>query len=362
MNTHAKILKLAMDSKLPNNISKANFPELDIFEELYDQGLIKAIDSSTLDGKAYLNPRITLQGRAYFENLKQNQNQSIFISCGQQTDDEKNLGKSIQALVRELTPFEPYFAEYQTSLEGLSKNIFGALNRSVGFIGVMHRRGRMSPPSDSFRASVWIEQEIAIAAFLHSALGKNLHVAAYIQPDITLEGVRKQLLLNPKVFNNNNEVLDHLRLILPTWQASTALDEKLSIHIEIEYEEITITQKRHDYRLAVLITNRGKEPLDDYHVDLEFPTALIEKPKEEYHYDGPRSSDKLSFFRATRQQIGLSIFPGDTLRVLMIPYYIDNDIYDNKRYLLKESVKAVIYSRGHEPISVVKSVSQLQIF
>lgn len=362
MINHKKILKLAIEGNLPKNISKDNFPDIDIFEELYDRGFVKAIDASSLAGKAFLEPKITLEGREYYESLKQNQNQSVFISCGQQTNDEKKLGTSIQVLVRELTPFEPYFAEFQTSLEGLSKNIFRALNQSVGFIAVMHQRGQVNPPSDIFRASVWVEQEIAIAAFLHSALGKHINVAAYIQPGIALEGVRQQLLLNPKVFNNNDDVLEHLRLVLPTWQALTEPEETLEIDVGIEYEKVNITQKRHDYRLVVLLTNHGKEPIDDYHVDLEFPTGLIEKPKEEYHYEGTRSNDKISFFRATRLQIGRSIFPGDTLRILTIPYYIDDDIYFDKNYLLKENVKAVFYSKGKEPTSLVKSISQLQIF
>jgi hypothetical protein len=362
MINHKKILKLAIDGKLPKNISKDNFQDIDIFEELYDRGLIKAIDASSLSGKAYLEPKITLKGREYYESLKPNQGQIVFISCGQQTDGEKELGTSIQALVRELTPFEPYFAEFQTSLEGLSKNIFRALNQSAGFIAVMHKRGQVNPPGDIFRASVWVEQEIAIAAFLYSALGKHINVSTYVQPGIALEGVRQQLLLNPKVFNNNNDVLEHLRLVLPTWQAPTELEEALEADIGIEYEKVNITGERHDYSLIVLLTNRGKEPIDEYHVDLEFPTSLIEKPKDEYHYVGTRSTEKLSFFRATREQIGRSIFPGDTLRVLTIPYYIDNNIFFDRNYLLKENVKAVVYSKGKEPVSLVKSISQLQIF
>ncbi len=360
MKNHKKILRLAIEGKLPKNISEDNFPDIDIFEELYDRGFIKAINASSNDGKAFLNPKVTFEGREYYEGLETNQKNTVFISCGQQTEDEKQLGTSIQELVRELTPFKPYFAEFQTSLEGLSKNIFRALNQSVGLIAVMHQRGRVNPPDNTFRASVWVEQEIAIAAFLHSALGKHIHVAAYMQPDIALEGVRQQLHLNPKVFHSNTDVLEHLRLVLPTWQAPTEPKEAIDIDIGIEYEGVNITQKRHDYRLIVLVTNRGKEPIDDYHVDVEFPTGLIEKPEEEYHYEGTRSTETLNFFRATRQQIGRSIFPGDTLRVLTIPYYIDNDIYVNKKFLLKENVKAVIYSKGKEPTSHEKSISQLQ--
>ena len=84
----------------------------------------------------------------------------VFISCGQQTTEEKQLGEEIQTIVRNLTPFEPYYAEYQSSLEGLTKNIFESLSRCVGFIAVMHHRGRINSDSGSIRASVWVEQEI----------------------------------------------------------------------------------------------------------------------------------------------------------------------------------------------------------
>lgn len=71
----------------------------------------------------------------------------IFISCGQQTEPEKQLGTAIAQLVRDLTPFEPYFAEYQTSLEGLSKHVLGALNRCIGFVVVLLARGIVQPDS-----------------------------------------------------------------------------------------------------------------------------------------------------------------------------------------------------------------------
>jgi len=69
--------------------------------------------------------------------------QIVFISCGQATEDEKRLGNLICKLVEELTPFKPYFAEYQSSLEGLSKNILAALDQSIGLIAVLHPRGNV---------------------------------------------------------------------------------------------------------------------------------------------------------------------------------------------------------------------------
>jgi hypothetical protein len=63
----------------------------------------------------------------------------IFVSCGQVTDPEKALGTQVCAIVRELTPHEPYFAENQNSLEALTKNILGSLDDGVGLIAPLER-------------------------------------------------------------------------------------------------------------------------------------------------------------------------------------------------------------------------------
>ena len=144
----------------------------------------------------------------------------VFISCGQVTERERRVGMAAAELVQQLTPYKPYFAENQTSLEGLTKNILGALDRSVGLIAIMHPRGMIALPGgrQQTRASVWIEQEIAIAAFIAQALGRPLHVVAFIHKDIAREGMREELQLNPFVFRHDDEVLAHLQQILPSWK------------------------------------------------------------------------------------------------------------------------------------------------
>lgn len=136
----------------------------------------------------------------------------VFISCGQYTPAEIKLGQDLAATIDELTEFRGYFAENQNSLEGLSRNIFDALNRCCGLIAVMHRRGELSTPTGTqTRGSVWVEQEITIAAFLKQAQSRNIQVAVYIQRGIQREGVRDQLHLNPVEFESEDEVLYHFR-------------------------------------------------------------------------------------------------------------------------------------------------------
>jgi hypothetical protein len=144
----------------------------------------------------------------------------VFISCGQMTDEEKTLASAIVQLVEELTPFQAYLAQRQSTLEALTENILQALQGCDGLIVVMHPRGRVSGLHGErhTRASVWIEQEIAMAAFLTQVLHKKLKVAAYVHKDIKREGMRDELQLNPVPFERNDEILVHLMEVLHRWK------------------------------------------------------------------------------------------------------------------------------------------------
>jgi len=270
----------------------------------------------------------------------QKQMNKIFISCGQSTDEEKKLGKQIQDLVRELTSFEPYFAEFQTTLEGLSKNIFSELYECQGFITVMHRRGGITGSKKS-RASVWVEQEIAIAAFINEVLGRPIRVVALTQPGIVLEGVRQNLLLNPKEFETNEEALGHLREILPSWNMGAATIAPLALFLRFETRELT--QERHDYDFIVEVENTGSIKIDEYHVDLEFPRAVLISDKSRYVVQN-RSSDTHMFFRAPTESQKKSLYPGDKEAVLRLNFFVDYKVFKNTA-LLDLPVTAVLYDQ-----------------
>src|SRR6267143_5738934 len=121
---------------------------------------------------------------------------TIFISCGQYAPQERELGKQVCEMVAKYTPFEGYFAQNQTTLKALSENVLSRLYESVGLVAIMHHRGKIEG-SDRIRASVWIEQEIAMATLMEQVLGRRLHVALFIQHGMAIEGIRQQIQLNP---------------------------------------------------------------------------------------------------------------------------------------------------------------------
>jgi len=110
---------------------------------------------------------------------------SVFISCGQFTEEERALGKRVSELVSECTPFEGYFAENQTTLATLTENVLRRLYDSVGLIVIMHHRGMVEVPGRKLtRASVWIEQEVAVATLMQQILKRPLHVALFANPAV----------------------------------------------------------------------------------------------------------------------------------------------------------------------------------
>lgn len=171
---------------------------------------------------------ITPDGVTYFEQLTQEEKSEkepgikdpiVFISCGQCTPKEVELGLNLEAAVSDLPDCKGYFAQNQSSLEAVSQHILGALDRAVGFVAVLHPRGEvLAPETESsarashVRGSVWVEQEIAIAAFLKQ-FRKNTDIPAlvYCHETIKREGLRGQLKLEPLTFKDEHEVLEDFR-------------------------------------------------------------------------------------------------------------------------------------------------------
>lgn len=142
----------------------------------------------------------------------------IFISCGQ--GKEAALGKQIVKIVEELTEYEGYFADNQSTNDAIINNIYKKLDNPAAVIVIMHYRGEVHTPDNKpfHRASVWCEQETAIVAF-QSLFGKEIPVRIYAQDGIPLEGLR---LFLPKTiyFENNEEVIKDVCMWLKNLPAS----------------------------------------------------------------------------------------------------------------------------------------------
>jgi hypothetical protein len=279
----------------------------------------------------------------------------IFISCGQVTKEEKQLGQAVRDLVEEITPFRGYFAENQMDLDGLTNHIFRNLKRCHGLIAVMHERGKVTGLNRRHwtRGSVWIEQEIAIAAFMTHVLQRPLRVALFTKPGIRLEGAREKLMLNAITFDIESEVLNQLREMLPTW---TPIDEKPTYDMKYRYKwYATKTDPNlHEYRLVFYVKNSGSSRASDYRLEVNFPTAFLNDTEE--------SSGHRSFFFSQDQFNGgrQIMYPDEEREAFRIDYYVDSRNWEPP--MLKKVVKIMLRS-GDMPLKTEEiSMHNLQDF
>jgi hypothetical protein len=293
----------------------------------------------------------------------------VFVSCGQSTPGERELGKAVAKLVEEKTTCTTYFAENQTTLEGVTENILKRLNDAVAFIAIMHPRGDVSNPTDRsepprVRGSVWVEQEIAIAAFISQALGRPMQVRSYIHQSIRLEGLRDKLHLNPVRFDNDSDILDDLTSFLNSWRelGQQHRIEPLSLKANIKHQRVAIPGGGGDderYMLLVSVENDGEQDANDFRLDVDFPSALVDGSG--YVIQVPSTKPGFARFQVASKARGIEhLYPGDqTGDLITFHYAITGKVKRENPEQLEEEVMATVYSGNMRPRKTVKTIAEL---
>lgn len=143
----------------------------------------------------------------------------VFISCGQRNDKEKDIALTCKNYF-ESKGFIAYFAEEVHSLEALTENIFRHLRNSEYFVFIDCKREKL--PDGKFRGSVFVNQEIAIAAFL------EIETVGFHETRVEREGVIEHLIANPIYFNDKKDFLKKLegntKKWYPDWRNELSLE------------------------------------------------------------------------------------------------------------------------------------------
>lgn len=235
---------------------------------------------------------------------------TIFISCGQYTPAEKQLGKQISEMVRTLTDCVPFFAEEVQDLNGLDTNILNALHDCVGFITVLHPRGEIRRPNGSVvRASVWIEQEIAIATYIQRVEKRTLPIIAFKHKSVGREGLRDLLHLNPFEFSDETEILVELPKRLVAWRSLIPSGIELQLS-----SKVAGRQEGHDIsRLEITLANGTNRLIEKYEFEIRIPASILKHWSATYPTEVHRNIPGLRCFRFDQNGRG-ALRPHDRLQ------------------------------------------------
>jgi hypothetical protein len=153
----------------------------------------------------------------------------------------------------------------------------------------MHPRGTISRLNGLHtRASVWIEQEIAITAYIQHVEKRPLRVVAFIHKDVGREGIRDLLHLNPITFTDEMEVLAALPARLQAWGTL----KSTGIVPQIKSSLATRHQDGHAIRqLMYRIVNNTDSRITQVSGTLTIPAGILKHWSSRYAFAEERSDD-----------------------------------------------------------------------
>lgn len=198
----------------------------------------------------------------------------IFVSCGQETEEEITLGKEIIKVIHANNDMTGFFAQNVHSIEDLNRAVFEALKTCDGFFAVLHKRGAVTYGNYpvTHRSSVWIQQEIGALAYRSFLQGHHVPVRVYQEQGILLEGIMKTAIVNPLIFRQKEQVLGGLSEWLhgPEFDNDRILAKRESI-----FKKRVAELHDHDWLLLELTAAHSSEPGE------EAPVSQIAKDFEE---------------------------------------------------------------------------------
>jgi hypothetical protein len=241
----------------------------------------------------------------------------VFFSCGQDSEAEKSLGKSISQMVRDTTGFDAFFAEEVQDLNGLDSSILGALRDAAGIITFLHPRGKIARPDGTslIRASVWIEQEIAIATYIQRMDKRPLPVIAFVHKSVGREGLRDLVHLNPIGFADEADVLRLLPEHLQKWQDL----KPTKIDVELQLGKAVQRDGHWTHQLFVNLVNATNDRIVKWNGRVSLPAGILKHSTTTHLVEETSNDSRYRFFRCDEEGYG-PILPQSTQSIIELDY------------------------------------------
>jgi hypothetical protein len=140
-----------------------------------------------------------------------------------------------------------------------------------------------------------------------------------------------------------------------------ARPERHPVAITIGYKKESIESDIHHYRLDVCVANTSKKRLDDWEIEVEFPTPVLERNVTVGVRIASRSNGKRSLFRVAGKELGQPIRPGEEKHVGW-GYFVDDEVYGRRADIFDEPVKVRVLIDGEIAAEAERPFGELQCF
>ena len=181
----------------------------------------------------------------------------------------------------------------------------------------MHPRGKIIRPDGSthIRASVWIEQEIAIATYIQRVEKKALPVIAFVHQSVGREGIRDLLHLNPKSFTDESEVLAALPDLLQRWRTLASF----GIRVQLQSGGLTMEQEHWIRQLSVNLVNDSNQRITSFNCQVRLPAGILKHWSAHNPVEVKSDDQRYRYFSVDEKFKG-PIAPHQTIPLISFPY------------------------------------------
>jgi hypothetical protein len=217
-----------------------------------------------------------------------------------------------------------FFAEDAHDAADLNTSLFRELQNCDGFVAVMHKRGEVkysdSPPH--YRASVWIQQEIAILHYRSFLLGRPIPMRIYLESGIKPEGLTQFSMINPIKFEDTQTILRDLA----KWLRGSTFEEPpaLARREDLFRRRIQAYDEKHWLFLELIVVH-SRNPGDS--VDLEILRNDFVAILGEHGQEGSQARQLFEDARGPLRLSGLIIETPDQ-RTTMAAYRMGTQWWD----------------------------------
>lgn len=145
--------------------------------------------------------------------------------------------------------------------------------------------------------------------------------------------------------------LDDVRQWVSSEEESEATSE---VELTLDYRVLSQTRQIHHYELVATLRNVSKRRIDDWELEVEFPTPLIDPGQANGCRVRDRSDATMSLYRLGSHMLDRPLRAGDR-RELTLAYHVNDEIYW-RRKLLSQSATARASIDGVQVVEIVRLI------